>query len=419
MAHVKLDGIGKVFAEGTRALAALDLEIADGEFLVLVGPSGCGKTTALKIVAGLEEPTEGRILIDGSDVSDVQPGKRDVAMVFQNYALYPHMTVADNIGFGLRMRKTPRDEIKTRVDAVARTLGLSEVTGRRPRQLSGGQRQRVAMGRAIVREPAVFLMDEPLSNLDARLRVEMRAEIARIQRKLKITTMYVTHDQTEAMTMGDRVAVMRKGVLQQIAGPRELYRRPANLFVASFIGSPAMNLIEAEIEEAAGQAICRVGEAEWAVPMALSAKLGLGEIIGRTLCLGVRPEHFRVSEQAVVGSKEEWRIRAEPVLVEELGSELVVHFETAARPAVTGEVVEIAQDVDAAVAAELMADARRERAVLVARLRGEDEFAPNGTVDLCVDPFRVYFFDPATGLPVSGVAGHGDRERAGATDGAR
>ena len=404
MAEVTFEAVGKTFADGTRALAGFDLQLTDGEFLVLVGPSGCGKTTALKIVSGLESPSEGRVLLDGVDVGEMPPGRRDLAMVFQNYALYPHMTVADNIGFALRMQGVSRRKRRERVESVARTLGLDEVLGRKPRSLSGGQRQRVAMGRAIVRQPRAFLMDEPLSNLDARLRVEMRAEILRIQRELRVTSLYVTHDQVEAMTMGDRVAVLRKGLLQQVAPPRELYRRPANLFVASFIGSPSMNLIEGEIIERGGQLVCIVGETEWTVSSALSVAAGLRERVGDVVCVGLRPEHLRL----VDGSREpedEWVLRGRPTLVEEMGPERVVHFEAAVRPAITGELVEIAADVDAAVAAEVMAEAGMQEAELVARFDSEAEFVDERMIEVAVDPRRVYFFSPETGEPIGGGDG--------------
>ena len=255
MAGVTFEGVGKVYPDGTRAVSGMDLEIADGEFMVLVGPSGCGKTTALRMVAGLEEISEGVVKIGDRVVNHVPARDRDIAMVFQSYALYPHLTVYDNIAFGLRLRKMPKDEIDKRVREAARILGLEEFLDRKPRALSGGQRQRVAMGRAIVREPQAYLMDEPLSNLDAKLRVHMRAEIASIQDRLGVTTIYVTHDQVEAMTMGDRVAVMRKGEIQQVAPPQELYERPVNLFVGGFIGSPAMNLVEATIERRNGSLV--------------------------------------------------------------------------------------------------------------------------------------------------------------------
>ena len=260
MAEISLESVGKVYPDGTRAVTDLDLEVADGELLVFVGPSGCGKTSALRMIAGLEDITEGTVRIGDEVVNNLPPKDRDVAMIFQNYALYPHMSARDNMAFALKMRRVPKDEIERRVQSAARVLGLEEVLGKRPRTLSGGQRQRVAMGRAIVREPQAFLMDEPLSNLDAKLRVQMRAEIARIQRDLAVTTIYVTHDQTEAMTLGDRVAVMRDGLLQQLDRPQELYRSPRNLFVAEFIGSPAMNLVGADVVREDGALHVRFGE---------------------------------------------------------------------------------------------------------------------------------------------------------------
>src|SRR5437870_5101284 len=290
MAGVTFEAVGKVYGDGTRAVRNLDLEVGDGEFMVLVGPSGCGKTTALRMVAGLEEITEGEIKIGERVVNKLEPRDRDIAMVFQNYALYPHMDVAKNMAFGLTTRKVPKPEIRSRVRRIAGVLGLHALLDRRPAQLSGGQRQRVAMGRAIVREPQVFLMDEPLSNLDAKLRVQMRAEIARIQRELNATTIYVTHDQVEAMTMGDRVAVLRKGELQQIDDPQRLYDAPANLFVASFIGSPAMNLVQAGIERRDGGLVASVAGQELAIPQAVAAAhRGLARYEGRTIGLGIRP----------------------------------------------------------------------------------------------------------------------------------
>src|SRR6059036_3703518 len=287
MAEIKLEQLTKVYPDGTKAVEALDLQIADGELVVLVGPSGCGKTSALRMVAGLEDITEGRVSIGGRVVNKVPPKDRDIAMIFQNYALYPHMTAAKNMGFALRMRKFPKGQIRTRVTDAAGVLGLMQTLDKRPRTLSGGQRQRVAMGRAIVREPKAFLMDEPLSNLDAKLRVQMRAEIARIQRDLGVTTIYVTHDQSEAMTLGDRVCVMRHGFLQQVDRPQVLYDRPANLFVASFIGSPAMNLVEADVVEQNGGLVARFGPHELPVPAGVTAR-------GR-VALGIRPEDIRTS----------------------------------------------------------------------------------------------------------------------------
>ncbi|NUP34360.1 MAG: ATP-binding cassette domain-containing protein, partial [Streptomycetaceae bacterium] len=295
MADVVLDGVGKVYPDGTRAVEGLDLSVAHGEFLVLVGPSGCGKTTALRMVAGLEDISEGTVRIGERVVNRVPSRDRDVAMVFQSYALYPHLNVRDNIGFGLKLRKLPKPEIDKRVREAARTLGLEEHLGRKPRQLSGGQRQRVAMGRAIVREPQAFLMDEPLSNLDAKLRVQMRAQIARLTRELGVTTLYVTHDQVEAMTLGDRVAVMRKGVLQQVAPPQELYDRPVNLFVAGFIGSPAMNVVTGELEEESGELRVRLGSQRLTVPaQVLVDRPALRGYAGRRIIVGIRPEDLDV-----------------------------------------------------------------------------------------------------------------------------
>src|SRR5437868_7839446 len=271
MADIQLEKLTKVYADGTRAVTELDLEVGDGELVVFVGPSGCGKTSALRMIAGLEEITSGTIRVGGRVVNDLPPKNRDMAMVFQNYALYPHMNVYDNMGFGLKMRGLPKDEIRRRVTDAARVLGLTEVLKKRPRHLSGGQRQRVAMGRAIVREPKAFLMDEPLSNLDAKLRVQMRAEIARIQRSLEVTTIYVTHDQSEAMTLGDRVCVMRGGLLQQVDRPQVLYDRPANLFVAGFIGSPAMNVVEAQVPERGGELVAAFGPHKVALPAEILA----------------------------------------------------------------------------------------------------------------------------------------------------
>jgi multiple sugar transport system ATP-binding protein len=291
MAAIRFTHVIKEYGGGTLAVDDLNLEVAEGEFVVLVGPSGCGKTTALRMVAGLEEITDGEIRIGDRVVNDLAPRDRDIAMVFQNYALYPHKTVYENLVFGLRMRKTPKAEQRRRVEEIARILGLEDMLQRRPAQLSGGQRQRVAMGRAIVREPKAFLMDEPLSNLDAKLRVQMRAEIARIQHTLQVTTLYVTHDQVEAMTMGHRVAVMRSGVLQQVDTPQRLYDFPGNLFVASFVGSPAMNLLEVALERQGGGLVCRSGEVEVELPADIAARRPqLEQYVGRTLALGIRPE---------------------------------------------------------------------------------------------------------------------------------
>jgi len=325
MATIDLEQINKVYSNGFHAVKDLDLDVRDGEFMVLVGPSGCGKTTALRMVAGLEDISSGTLRIAGKPVNDVGPKDRDIAMVFQNYALYPHMSVAENIGFALRLRKLPKDQVAAKVKETADILGLTDWLDRKPGQLSGGQRQRVAMGRAIVREPSVFLMDEPLSNLDAKLRVQMRAEVQRIQRRINVATMYVTHDQVEAMTMGDRVAVMRSGVLQQVDHPQVLYDRPDNLFVAAFIGSPAMNLYEAAITE--GAQSFTLGSQDIALPESVrAAHPGLAAYAGEKVVVGLRPEHLPAANGApgptMVGDVD---------LVEALGSELVVHFTVDAR----------------------------------------------------------------------------------------
>ena len=325
MATVDMDQVNKVYENGFHAVKDLSLDVGDGEFMVLVGPSGCGKTTALRMVAGLEDITSGTLRIGGKVVNDETPKERDIAMVFQNYALYPHMTVAENIGFALKLRKMPKPEISAKVKETAEILGLTEWLDRKPGQLSGGQRQRVAMGRAIVREPSVFLMDEPLSNLDAKLRVQMRAEVQRIQRRIAVATLYVTHDQIEAMTMGDRVAVMRAGVLQQVDNPQVLYDRPDNLFVAAFIGSPAMNLYEASVTEDAGAV--KIGSQELALPVVCrDAHPALRNYAGKKIIVGLRPEHLPAANGAAGPT-----LTGNVDLVEALGSELMVHFTIDAR----------------------------------------------------------------------------------------
>ncbi|MST31577.1 sn-glycerol-3-phosphate ABC transporter ATP-binding protein UgpC, partial [Acidimicrobiaceae bacterium USS-CC1] len=321
MATITLEQVSKVYPNGFKAVKEVDLDVADGEFMVLVGPSGCGKTTLLRMIAGLEDISGGTLRIGSKVVNDLGPKERDIAMVFQNYALYPHMTVADNIGFALKLRKLPKDEIDRKVKEAAEILGLTEWIDRKPGQLSGGQRQRVAMGRAIVREPSVFLMDEPLSNLDAKLRVQMRAEVSRIQRRLGVATVYVTHDQVEAMTMGDRVAVMRDGILQQCADPQTLYDRPTNIFVGAFIGSPAMNLYEAVLED--GASGLQVGSQRIPLPEAVRvARPALARYAGQQLVIGLRPEHLPAAGEAAGRNV----IEGDIDLVEALGSELLVHF---------------------------------------------------------------------------------------------
>src|SRR3954466_10498722 len=346
MARVVLDGVGKVYADGTRAVSDLNLAAEDGEFLVLVGPSGCGKTTALRMVAGLEDISEGQLLIGDRVVNRVPSRDRDVAMVFQSYALYPHLSVRENIGFGLSLRKVPKQEIRRRVTDAAKILGLADSLDRKPRNLSGGQRQRVAMGRAIVREPQAFLMDEPLSNLDAKLRVQMRAEIARIQRDLGVTTLYVTHDQTEAMTLGHRVAVMKKGVLQQVAPPQELYDHPVNLFVGGFIGSPAMNMIRCRLEQGRnGKLELNFGQHTLHVSdTVFTNRPALRQYAGREIVLGIRPEDME--DAAVIGvSADTDFIEANADLVEAMGSEVLVHFTVDAPPVITEDTKELAHDV--------------------------------------------------------------------------
>src|SRR5690349_16752029 len=326
MAQVAFERVSKIYPDGTRAVNDINLDIRDGEFMVLVGPSGCGKTTALRMVAGLEEIPEGALKIGDRIVNHVPSRDRDIAMVFQSYALYPHLSVYENIAFGLRLRKMSKQEIDERVHRAAGVLGLEEYLKRKPRALSGGQRQRVAMGRAIVRQPAAFLMDEPLSNLDAKLRVAMRAEIAGIQQRLGVTTIYVTHDQVEAMTMGDRVAVMRKGELQQVASPQDLYDHPVNLFVGGFIGSPAMNMLEATIEGSDGTLAANFGAQKLALDdQALRDHPGLREFEGRQIIVGIRPEDLEDASQ-VRDSAPNRRLRGRVELREALGSEIMVHM---------------------------------------------------------------------------------------------
>jgi multiple sugar transport system ATP-binding protein len=387
MAEITLDRLTKVYGDGTRAVSDLDLEIADGEFVVLVGPSGCGKTSALRMVAGLEPITEGRVLIGGEVVNKLPPKDRDIAMIFQNYALYPHMSAFDNMAFGLKLRKVKKERRGERVKSAAKTLGLAEVLPKKPRTLSGGQRQRVAMGRAIVREPQAFLMDEPLSNLDAKLRVEMRAEIARLQRDLGVTTIYVTHDQVEAMTLGDRVAIMRDGFLQQFDKPQKLYDEPQNLFVAEFIGSPAMNLAGAELTRADGGYVARFGDRQLRVPdSALQARPGLARFEGKRVILGVRPED--IEDASLAGDGE--RVSAVVDIREDMGSEVYVHFSVGGKP-VRGEHVTAAVGQDAADVAETAGN------VWVARLDRDTHAAEGKQVELAVDTARLHFFDPETG----------------------
>ena len=403
MAEVRFEHVGKVYADGTRAVEDLNLEVYDGEFVVLVGPSGCGKTTALRMVAGLEQITEGTIRIGGVVVNRLPPPKRDIAMVFQNYALYPNMTVAQNIGFGLKMRKVPKPEIQRRVEEIARVLGLHELLHRKPGVLSGGQRQRVAMGRAIIRDPQVFLMDEPLSNLDAKLRVQMRGEIARIQRELGATTIYVTHDQVEAMTMGDRAAVLRRGQLQQVDSPQRIYEAPANLFVASFIGSPEMNMVEARLESDGSRVLCRVGQQLLEVPEDVVARRpAVRSFVGRMIGLGIRPEDL--GDGALRDSAAGRSLPGRVLTTELLGSELLARVEIDAVPVVTEEVLEVAGDVDRTVLESLQSEAKHRRSVLVARLAAAAGVRAGQRIDLHVDTRKLHFFDleTETAIPAGG-----------------
>jgi multiple sugar transport system ATP-binding protein len=327
MTTVTLEQLTKVYANGVVALRGLDLHVDDGEFVVLVGPSGCGKTTALRMIAGLEEITSGKLLFGDRVVNDVSPKDRDAAMVFQNYALYPHLSVYDNIGFSLEMRRVPKADRDAKIRDAAEALGLTEMLDRKPRQLSGGQRQRVAMGRAIVREPSVFLMDEPLSNLDAKLRVQMRSEVLRVHRRLAVATLYVTHDQTEAMTMGDRVVVLRDGVLQQCAAPRELYQAPKNLFVATFIGSPSMNVYQGALERTDDGAAVVLGSQRLLLPASfLAERPSLNAYLGRKLIVGLRPEHLTDPAIGARPPEPGTSLAADVELVEALGSEELAHF---------------------------------------------------------------------------------------------
>jgi multiple sugar transport system ATP-binding protein len=400
VATVSLEDVSKIYPDGTRAVHRLDLEIEDGEFMVLVGPSGCGKTTALRMVAGLEEISEGVLRIGDRIVNDLGPRDRDIAMVFQSYALYPHLSVYENIAFSLRLHKVPKAEIDRRVKEAARILDLEPFLKRKPRALSGGQRQRVAMGRAIVRHPSVFLLDEPLSNLDAKLRVQMRAEISELQRDLGVTTMYVTHDQVEAMTMGDRVAVMRKGELQQADEPQELYDHPVNLFVAGFIGSPAMNMLEATLESRNGSVTVTAGSQRIDLDEhTLAQRPALRGYAGRPVVLGIRPEDLE--DAALAGGVAQGaHLKGTVQLREALGAEIMVHFTTDARPAVTEDVKELAEDVGDDRVAEQ--DLARERATLVGRFGARSRVRPGDEIDVAVDTRQLHFFDAENGLGIYG-----------------
>jgi multiple sugar transport system ATP-binding protein len=396
VAEIEYDGVSKIYDDGTRALHDLDLAIEDGELMVLVGPSGCGKTTALRMLAGLEEISGGEIKIGDRVVNDLTPKDRDIAMVFQSYALYPHMSVYDNLAFGLKLRKTPKAQIDERVRRAAKILEIEEFLKRKPRALSGGQRQRVAMGRAIVREPQAFLMDEPLSNLDAKLRVQMRAEIHQLQRRLGVTTIYVTHDQVEAMTMGDRVAVMSRGHLQQVDTPQTLYDDPKNEFVAGFIGSPSINLVEAELERDNGRLAVRFGGHELTVDDQLARnRSSLADYVGRTVILGIRPEDF---EDAAIETETpaDRRVQATADLTEPLGADVLVHFSSDARGIVSSATqADVGEDADISFGREDDNEGGN-RTRLVARVSPRTRIREGSEMQLAIDTRRLYFFDPET-----------------------
>ena len=389
MAGITFDAVGKIYGGETRAIADVSIDVDDGEFVVLVGPSGCGKSTLLRMVAGLEEITEGVIKIGDRVVNDVAPKDRDIAMVFQNYALYPHMTVRDNMAFGLKLRNTPKKEIAARVEEAARVLEITDFLSRKPRALSGGQRQRVAMGRAIVREPAAFLMDEPLSNLNAKLRVQMRSELGLLHARLGTTTLYVTHDQVEAMTMGDRVAVLKaitdvESNLQQIAAPRELYDNPVNLFVAGFIGSPAMNFVYATANAQGTSTSLDFGGHSLAVD---GADLPDG-VAGKEIVLGIRPEAFEIRSAAGAGGS---AMTADINLVEQLGSEAYVHFTVPVPPVVTADIEALLADEGADT------QSLGEETKFTARVNPDHAPRVSQSAELVIDTSKLHFFDRETG----------------------
>jgi multiple sugar transport system ATP-binding protein len=383
MSTIRIDEVTKIYPGGVKATDAVELDIGDGEFVVLVGPSGCGKSTLLRMIAGLEDVTEGAIFIDDVDVTDKAPQQRDIAMVFQDYALYPHMTVKENLAYGLRLKKMPKPEWTRRVHEVAKTLGLQDLLDRKPGKLSSGQRQRVAMGRAIVREPKAFLMDEPLSNLDAKLRVSMRAELARLHDRLRVTTVYVTHDQVEAMTLGQRVAVLRDGVLQQVDTPQGLFRNPANLFVAAFIGSPSMNLVEADCSSAG------IRFADYTLPLPVHAP---AFDAGRRAIVGIRPQDFHHTESAAAGLP---RITVQPDVVEDLGTEQHLIFPVNAER-VSEDAVLAAMESEDDDDSTLLADDAR--SLFTASVDVRTLCRPGTKVELALDIERLHFFDPETGL---------------------
>jgi multiple sugar transport system ATP-binding protein len=388
VAEIVLNDVTKRYKDGTEAVKHMNLDIADGEFVILVGPSGCGKSTALRMIAGLEDITEGELLIGGEVVNDLSPKERDIAMVFQSYALYPHMTVRQNMGFALQLAKTPKEEIASRVNEAAKILDLTEQLDRKPANLSGGQRQRVAMGRAIVRQPTAFLMDEPLSNLDAKLRVQMRAEVSRLQNRLGTTTVYVTHDQTEAMTLGDRVAVMRLGVVQQVGPPQELYDNPVNLFVAGFIGSPSMNFLPAQLD---GDAV-KLPMVEAKIPGSVRGKLNSDRLIA-----GIRPEDFE--DASLVGDKRDEGavFRTKIDVVESMGSELYAHFSLGRQGIESQELRELAEESGSA-------ELSSEDETIVARLDASSRVRQGQEAELWLDVSKLHFFDLDSGRSLTSTA---------------
>jgi len=388
MGAIKITSVGKIYPNGTRALGDVNIEINDGEFVVLVGPSGCGKTTLLRMVAGLEDITEGEIFIGEKLVNEVAPKDRDIAMVFQNYALYPHMSVYDNMAFSLKLRKLSKEEIDKKVKDAARTLEISELLERKPKALSGGQRQRVAMGRAIVRNPEAFLMDEPLSNLDAKLRVQMRAELGQLHTQLETTTLYVTHDQVEAMTMGDRVAVIRKGELQQIDTPREIYLYPKNIFVAGFIGSPSMNFVYADVKLSGDTA--ELSFANETITCSGEHSKKLKKVDGKQIVLGIRPEAFEDSLYAKDSEYTE-SISIKVTLLEQLGSDSYIHFYKDLKPVQTEAIEEILADEGEDIT--VLGDETK----FIARINPNSTVKEGEEINLSIDPSKLHFFDPDSG----------------------
>ncbi len=402
MAEVLLEDVGKVYGEDVVAVKEMNLDIPDGEFVVFVGPSGCGKSTALRMIAGLEDITSGQVHIGSQVVNDLPPRDRDIAMVFQNYALYPHMNVRENMGFALKLKKADKQEINRRVEDAAKILGIESFLDRKPKALSGGQRQRVALGRAIVREPKAFLMDEPLSNLDAKLRVNMRTEISKLHNRLGTTTIYVTHDQTEAMTMADRIVVLKDGEVQQVASPQDMYERPENVFVAGFIGSPAMNFIKAHLQRAEGgySVIFGEGDRQTSIPLskeAISEHPQIGEYAGREVILGVRPEHMEDS-RFVSGGSEGSTLEVEPEVIESMGSEKYVYFAVGADQMAHSKTLDEMVDADGVSggASENGGSETAFEEMMVARVSAESTVRHSERLTLAIEPDKIRLFDPET-----------------------